>query len=320
MSHRILKLGVIGLGRAFMLMLPTFTADRRVRLIAASDPRAEARAQFAADLGRAYATAEELCADPEVEAVYIASPHELHAEHARIAAKAGKHLLVEKPMAISLQDCRAMIGAARQASVHLIVGHSHSFNRPVQRVQEIVASGAVGAVRMITALNFTDFLYRPRRPKELVTERGGGVLFSQGAHQIDIVRLVGGGRVRSVTASTGAWDASRPTEGAYSALLSFENGAFASATYSGYGHFDSDELCGWIGELRELRRGAARAANGDRRERRSGAEEHPHLWRPELFRSRARGRTVASALRVPAGELRACRPAPAPGRCHDLCR
>src|SRR5205823_1316284 len=108
---------------------------------------------------------------------------------------------------------------------------------------------AFGKMRMINALNYTDFLYRPRRPEELVTEQGGGVIFSQGAHQIDIVRLIGGGRVKTVSAATGAWDRTRPTEGAYSAMLTFESGAFASVTYSGYGHFDSDELTGGIGEL-----------------------------------------------------------------------
>ena len=74
-------------------------------------------------------------------------------------------------------------------------------------------------------------------------------MFNQAAHQVDIVRLLAGGRVTSVRAVTGAWDATRPTEGAYAALLTFENGAFASLTYSGYGDFDSDEFQGWIGEM-----------------------------------------------------------------------
>src|SRR5438045_1377686 len=98
---------------------------------------------------------------------------------------------------------------------------------------------------MIHASYYTDFLYRPRRPEELDTARGGGVVFSQGAHQLDIVRLLGGGRVRSLRARTGAWDPKRATEGAYTAILDFDNGAFASITYSGYAHFDSDELSGW---------------------------------------------------------------------------
>src|SRR5690606_29271580 len=87
------------------------------------------------------------------------------------------------------------------------------------------------------------------RPEELDTRLGGGVVFSQAAHQIDIVRLLGGGLVQSVRACTGQWDPGRPTESAYSALLTFDNGAFASVTYSGYGHYDSDELLGNIGEM-----------------------------------------------------------------------
>jgi phthalate 4,5-cis-dihydrodiol dehydrogenase len=117
---------------------------------------------------------------------------------------------------------------------------------------------------MLTALNYTDFIYRPRRPEELSTREGGGVVFSQAAHQVDIVRLLAGGLVRTVRAFTGAWDPSRPTEGAYSALLQFDGGAFASLTYSGYAHFDSDELCDDIGELGQprdpARYGAARQA------------------------------------------------------------
>ena len=103
-----------------------------------------------------------------------------------------------------------MIDAARDAGVQLVVGHSHSFDAPILRAREIIASGSVGAVRMIQALNYTDFLYRPRRPEELDTAQGGGVLFSQAAHQIDIVRLLGGGLVRSVRAGTGAWDPRGP--------------------------------------------------------------------------------------------------------------
>jgi phthalate 4,5-cis-dihydrodiol dehydrogenase len=262
---RRLRLGVAGLGRAFTLMLPAFGAHPRVQLVAAADPRPEARARFADDFGaRAYESVEELCADPAVEAIYVATPHQHHAAHAIAASAAGKHVLVEKPMALSLQDGRDMIDATRTAGVHLVVGHSHSFDAPIRRARAIVASGELGRVRMVTALNFTDFLYRPRRPEELDTASGGGVLFSQAAHQVDIVRLLAGGLGKSVRTLTGAWDPQRPTEGAYSALLAFEDGVFASLTYSAYGHFDSDELCGWIGELGNAkdatRYGAARRA------------------------------------------------------------
>ena len=250
MSERRLRLGIAGLGRGFMLMLPTLRAHPRLSVVAAADPRPEARRQFAADFGgRAYESVEALCADADVEAIYVATPHELHAAHAIAAARAGKHLLVEKPMAVTLAECDAMNAAARAAGVALIVGPSHSFDAPIARTRSLIDSGAYGRVRMITALNYTDFLYRPRRPEELDTRQGGGVVFSQGAHQVDVARLLAGSPVRTVRAVTGAWDPARPTEGAYTALVTFADGACASLTYSGYAHFDSDALMGWVGEM-----------------------------------------------------------------------
>ena len=259
---RRLRIGAAGLGRAFSVMLPTFLRDQRVQMVAAADPRPEARARFESDFGgRAYDTVEALCADPDVEAVYVATPHQHHAAHAKLAAAAGKHLLIEKPIALTLDEAQAITEAARKAGVYLVVGHSHSFDAPILRTRALIESGAYGPVRMISALNYTDFLYRPRRPEEIDTAQGGGALFNQAPHQVDIVRLLGGGRVKSVRAQTGRWDATRPTEGAYAALMTFESGAFASLTYSGYGHFDSDEFQGWIGEM-----GQAKSAN-PRRER-----------------------------------------------------
>lgn len=244
-----IRLGVAGLGRAFTLMLPTLEADSRIRMVAATDPRPEAGRALAARCGaRIHADVAGLCADPEVEAVYVATPHQMHAEHVALAAAAGKHVLVEKPMAISLAECAAMNAAAAGAGVHLIVGHSHSFDLPYLRARAIVESGRLGAVRMISAQYYTDFLYRPRRPEELVTAQGGGVIFSQAAHQIDLVRLIAGGLATTVRAHTGNWDPTRPTEGAYAALIGFADGAFASVLYSGYGHFDGDELNDWVGE------------------------------------------------------------------------
>ena len=250
MSEGPLRIGVAGLGRAFTLMLPTFVADRRLRLVAAADPRIEATTRFAAEFSaRAHASVESLCADPEVDVVYVATPHELHAAHVAAAAARGKHVLVEKPMAVTLPEARAMIDAVARAGVRMVVGHSHSFDRPIARTREIIAGGEFGAVKMIHAQYYTDFLYRLRRPEELDTNRGGGVVFSQGAHQLDIARLLGGGEATHVRALTGNWDPARPTEGAYAALLTFTGGAYASLVYSGYGHFDGDALCGSISEL-----------------------------------------------------------------------
>ena len=244
-----LKIGVAGLGRAFAVTAPAFR-DPRVQVVAGADPRPEARRRFKQEYqARAFPTVEALCADPAVEVVYIATPHQFHASQARLACAAKKHVLVEKPMALTLEDCRAMNNAARDNGVQLVVGHSHSFDAPVLQTKKIIERGTYGAVRMITAVDFTDFLYRPRRPEELSTDAGGGVVFNQAAHQVDIVRALAGGKVRSVRAFTGIWDMARPTEGAYSCLLNFDNDVVATLVYSGYAHFDSDEFMGWIGEM-----------------------------------------------------------------------
>ncbi len=239
------RLGVAGLGRAFTVLMPTLAAHPGIELTAAADARPEARAQFMRAVGGTpYRDVERLCADPAVEAVYVTTPIAFRLEHVRLAAAAGKHVLVETPMALTLDDCQAMVGAAQAAGVSLVVGPSQGAGGPCLRARALIQEGALGAVRMITALDFTDALYRPHRPEELVTAAGGGVVFRQAVHQVDIVRLLGGGRVRSLRAATGRWDPARPTEGAYAAWLEFEGGAFATLTYSGYGRFDSGELLG----------------------------------------------------------------------------
>ncbi|MEA3193857.1 MAG: phthalate 4,5-cis-dihydrodiol dehydrogenase [Betaproteobacteria bacterium] len=239
---RKLKLGVVGLGRAFALMAPTLMRDKRVELVGAVDPRPEALDKFKQDFGgRGFANLEALLKS-DAEAVYIATPHERHAEQAVAAAAAGKHVLVEKPMALSLEECRAIAAAAKQHDVFLVVGHSHSFDRPILETRKLIDSGEFGRVRMISALNYTDFLYRPRRPEELEN-----AVLNQSAHHVDVVRLLSRSRLKSVRAQTGNWDPARPAEGAYAALLTFEE-SFATIVYSGYARFDSDELMGWIGE------------------------------------------------------------------------
>lgn len=245
-----IRLGVIGLGRAFTLMLPTWLGDERIRLVAAYDPMAEACQAFKDRLGGVVcADAAQVCAHPGVDWVYVASPHGHHAQHVKLAAAHGKPVLVEKPMAIALDDAQAMVAACRAADVALMVGHSHSFDAPVLAAKALIQSGRWGQVRMIQALQYTDFLYRPRRPEELQTALGGGVIFSQAAHQVDVVRMLAGAPAQSVKALTGQWDASRPTEGAYSALIEFESGAWANLSYSGYGFFDSDVWMNGVGEL-----------------------------------------------------------------------
>ncbi|MCJ2187605.1 Gfo/Idh/MocA family protein [Novosphingobium beihaiensis] len=259
------NLGIAGLGRGFMLTLPALRAHPSIRLAGAFDLRADAVRQFAEEFAASgHFSLESLLADPAIGAVYIATPHGLHAEQAIAALEAGKHVLVEKPMATTVGECLRMADAARQAGKVLMTGPSHGFDEPVRTAAQMVASGRFGRVRLITSFNFTDFMYRPRRPEELDEARGGGVVYSQAAHQIDVVRRIVGQPATAIRAVTGNWDPGRPSDGAYSALMTFADGAAASLTYSGYAHYDSDELVGWISELGQdkdpLRYGDARRA------------------------------------------------------------
>jgi phthalate 4,5-cis-dihydrodiol dehydrogenase len=195
--------------------------------------------------------------------VYIATPHQYHAEHAVLAAEHGKHIILEKPMALTLAECDVILAAVERHKVHLIVGHTHAFDPPVRMMRDIIAGGELGKLGLIHSLNYTNYLYRPRRPEELDTALGGGILFNQVPHQIDTARLLGGGLVRSVRASTTQLDRSRPTEASCAALLQFNNGATASLVYSGYDHFDSDEWHFGLSERgapKKIEHGAARRA------------------------------------------------------------
>jgi phthalate 4,5-cis-dihydrodiol dehydrogenase len=237
---RKLKLGVVGLGRAFALTAPTLARDPRVALVAATDPRREAVEKAEKDFGaRGFRSLDDLL-ESDAEAIYIATPHRFHAAQAIAAARAGKHVLVEKPMALTLKECAAMAAAAKKHRVRLVVGPSHSFDLPIRTTRRLIDTGRFGSVRMITAFNFTDFLYRPRMPDEL-----RHAILNQSAHHVDIVRFLVGRPLKSVRAHTVEW---KRAPGGYSALLDFGS-CFANIAYSGNAHFDSDEFTCWIGEL-----------------------------------------------------------------------
>lgn len=263
--NRAMRLGIIGLGGATRQIMPTFASHPDVAIAAATDLRPEARERFTAEFNApAYADIGTLCNDPAVNTVYIATPHQWHKEHALIAAEHGKHIIVEKPMALSVDDCEEITQAAARHGVFLLVGHTHSFDPPILKMREIIRSGELGEMAMINTWSYSSFLMRPRRPEELDTRQGGGIIYNQVPHQVDMVRLLGGGLVRSVRSMAWALDPSRPTEGSHVTFLQFESGSAASMVFSGYDYFDSDEFHFWVGESGEEkqpdRHGAARAA------------------------------------------------------------
>ena len=240
-----LRLAIVGLGRGAALTAPGLIAHSRIELIAGCDPNADAREAFTAKTGLS-ATGDfaDLLSDAQINAIYVASPHEYHAEHAIAAARAGKHVLVEKPMALRLGEARDMVTAADQVGVTLMVGPSHGYDPPVALAAEL--AWKAGGARLIHTVAFTDFLYRPRRASELARSTGGGVVFSQASHQIDMARVIAGAPITFVRARLGEWD-SRASDGAYAALLGFANGATASITYSGHSRYDNDDGIGEMG-------------------------------------------------------------------------
>jgi predicted dehydrogenase len=243
-----LRLGFIGLGQAAQHIIAELRRAEEFpwTIAAAADPRGHALESFRREFGGAvFADAADLCREADVDAVYIATPPWLHRAHVEIAAACGKHIICEKPMALSIEDCDAMVAAAKRHGIMLMAGHTHSFDAPVRKIEELVAGGSVGKLHAINSWNMNEFQHRSRLTSEL--EATCGPILNQGPHQIDIVRQIGGGMVRSVRAQT-IMDGITHVEGGYVAWLEFESGVPATLVYDGRSLFDTAELFGWVGE------------------------------------------------------------------------
>jgi phthalate 4,5-cis-dihydrodiol dehydrogenase len=248
MSEAPLRLGVAGLGVASTLFLPGVESYPHARIVAAADRRPGALAAFEQRYGaRTYEAVEALCADPGVDVVWIATPNQFHCEHAVLAAEHKKHVICTKPMALSIAEAERMCAAAERNGVQLLCGQTWSMSPDVQAMHRGVASGELGRLIAVNTWLSTDWLLKPRMPEELDESLGGGVLYRHAPHLIDTVRLLGGGRVRSVRGTVGRWMPERPCPGNFSAYLEFEDGTPATIAYNGYGYFDTSELTWGIG-------------------------------------------------------------------------
>ncbi|MEE6140798.1 Gfo/Idh/MocA family oxidoreductase [Mycobacterium sp. 050128] len=251
---RELGLGFLGIGQAVARIFQQYPdmSSLPYRVVAAADTRAQALARFADEFGcRTYTDVEHLCADPNVEVVYIATPPELHHEHALMAAHHGKHMIVEKPLALSVEECAEMVDAADEAGVKMMAGHTHSFDAPIRAIADLVRSQELGELLMVNTWNFNDFNRRPWPTSEL--RATSGPVLNQGPHQVDIVRQIAGSAVRSVRAST-VWDDVRECVGGYTCHLEFESGVSATLVYDGHAYFDTAELHSWVAEDGGVRR------------------------------------------------------------------
>lgn len=252
-AAKVLKFGVVGIGNAGGGVLSMMRAMPQVEVVAVADVRPHALQAFEREYGgRGYDSIEKLCRDPEVEAIWVATPNPFHCPHTIMAAQHGKHVVVEKPMALDLQEAEAMIEAADKNQVKLFSGHTRAFDPPVQAISRILKSGEVGALKAMNVWSFTSWMLRPRMPEEVDEARGGGVAFRQAPHQIDTLRFLGGGLVRSVRGMTGTWMEGRMgAPGYHTAYLEFEDGTPANLAYNGYGYFLASELLPWVEEGRD---------------------------------------------------------------------
>jgi phthalate 4,5-cis-dihydrodiol dehydrogenase len=246
-ATRKINMGVIGVGVGGLEIIRTAVqSPETINLVAGCDTVSVTRERFKERFPEAnvYATAEEICQDPNVDAVYIASPNRFHAEHTITAARNGKHVLIEKPMAISLKETEQMVAECAKAGVKLVCAHTASFGLPYRVMRKVIQSGELGDLKAITLLAYTDWMLRPRTPDELDFAQGGGVPFRQGPHQLDSLRLLGGGMMTQVWAKMGWWMPERNIPGYYSATFDFANGAIATATHNGYGYFTLGDVNG----------------------------------------------------------------------------
>jgi phthalate 4,5-cis-dihydrodiol dehydrogenase len=237
-------MAVLGLGQGAAGVLPTMAALPEIDLVAVATRNPATRRQFVERYPgtRAHPDIAALCADPGVEAVWIATPNRYHCEHAIELMRHGKHVAVEKPMATTLEEADRMIAVAAENGVHLMAGHTSSFSLPIRVMRKVVQSGAVGKLKAIFIWSYTDWMLRPRSPEELAPEGGGGIVHRQAPHQIDVLRLLGGGQLRSVRGSVGEWMPERPAPGFFTAYMEFEDGLPATILYDGYGYFMTLEL------------------------------------------------------------------------------
>lgn len=232
-TQRTLNWGIIGAGEiAARAFAPGVARTPGARLTAVYTRSADKAKAFAArfNVPAAYDALERLLADPNVDCVYIATPNSLHAEHAVAAARAGKHVVCEKPMAITVAEGERMIAACRKNGVRLGVMYQNRYHPAHFEARRRVADGTLGEIEYATAQLCRGFQrdshWSGWRVDPAMT--GSGAIVAQAVHPIDVLRFVMASEVVEVQAMTDEAPPTRPVEEMSYSLLRFANGAHAS--------------------------------------------------------------------------------------------
>lgn len=280
--------GFIGAGGvARRRMLPAVAGLPEVR-IAAVMVRERARAEaIAAEFGAdaAYDQVDAVLADPGVEAVYIATPPDVHEQHVCAAAAAGKHVLLEKPMALDLAACDRMLAAVAAAGVRLAVCFPLRHTAAVGLLKQWLSDGALGPLTYLRAQLAKWYPLAPGDWRADPARAGGGVIMDLGSHLLDLAWYLGG-PIESVAAvvANRAWDVSVED----TAILSvrFASGALASLELS-FAAYDSDNAIEVYGTDGVAQVGAPRDDTVVRRRTAGGEEELPvgavNVYKAELL-------------------------------------
>lgn len=168
--------------------------------------------------------------DESIDAVYIALPHHLHAEVAVASASAGKHILLEKPMANSLEEADRILDAQKQAGVKLMLGFTHRFHAELETAKRLIDTGELGQVTlavdiMTTGGQIPGWFWQ----KE---QAGGGVLHVNGAHSFDRLRWLLGSEIVEVFAYAQTYDARKTVEDSTVVAIRFQNGAMGTTVHN----------------------------------------------------------------------------------------
>lgn len=222
------KVGVVGLGNQGILHVEALKSVPDAELVAVADVNAERAKSVAYEykIPRYYTGAKELCEDPEVEAVIVATPDHLHLEPVLEALKAGKHVLVEKPMATRSGEAELMRAESRRRGLILMVNFENRFNPPFAYVKELLERGEIGSP-LYAYIRLSDTVYVPRRMLPWASQTS--VAHFLMSHTADLACWYFGRRVREVYAvSVSKVLSDLGTPDAVGALLKFEGEGFAT--------------------------------------------------------------------------------------------
>jgi predicted dehydrogenase len=201
---RPLQLGILGCANIARQFARDVAGSASVSLaaVASRDPAKAEEFGQAFGIGTRHGSYEALLADPDIAAVYIPLPNAMHAAWTIAAAKAGKHVLCEKPLAMSAAEAKAMLAAARAAGVMLLEAYPYAFQPQTRDMLALIDgdSPAIGKVRSVQA-SFGFTVGNPQGNIRMKPELGGGALYDAGCYPLSLIRLVMGDAPVSVTAS-----------------------------------------------------------------------------------------------------------------------